>query len=261
MELSLKARSQPIRTVSFVPPMISTGNPDISEIHSAVQKAIDKSEGKQPKKKKSTQPRRRRRLRPPAGQHHRWLDRQPQAGVRRQPGRRPLLRLLTCRTSGWCRACRDHGLAATAPVGFRRASDDLWTDPRGRGRGHLEPARAARGGAGRAAGAEPRARARSWWSTTPPPTAPTSCWRAETDLDVVRLAQNTGGAGGFAVGIERALTHEPDLVWLLDDDTIPTPDAARGAGPRLEGVRRPAAAGLPPCSPARSCGPTAATTR
>ena len=48
-----------------------------------------------------------------------------------------------------------------------------------------------------------------------------------TDLDVVRLATNTGGAGGFAVGIERALTHEPELVWLLDDDTIPTPDAAR----------------------------------
>ena len=47
------------------------------------------------------------------------------------------------------------------------------------------------------------------------------------DLDVVRLSTNTGGAGGFAVGIERALTHEPDLVWLLDDDTIPTPDAAR----------------------------------
>ncbi len=48
----------------------------------------------------------------------------------------------------------------------------------------------------------------------------------ETGLDVVRLEQNTGGAGGFAVGIEQALTHQPDLVWLLDDDTIPTPDAA-----------------------------------
>jgi GT2 family glycosyltransferase len=47
------------------------------------------------------------------------------------------------------------------------------------------------------------------------------------DLDVVRLATNTGGAGGFAVGVERALTHQPDLVWLLDDDTIPTADAAR----------------------------------
>ncbi len=49
---------------------------------------------------------------------------------------------------------------------------------------------------------------------------------AETGLDVTRLTRNTGGAGGFAVGVERALAHEPELVWLLDDDTIPTPDAA-----------------------------------
>ena len=46
------------------------------------------------------------------------------------------------------------------------------------------------------------------------------------DLEVLRLETNTGGAGGFAVGIERALTFEPDLVWLLDDDTVPTPTAA-----------------------------------
>jgi LCP family protein required for cell wall assembly len=50
MQLALKARSQPIRTVSFVPPMISTGHPDISEIHAAVEKAIDRSEGKKTKK-------------------------------------------------------------------------------------------------------------------------------------------------------------------------------------------------------------------
>jgi GT2 family glycosyltransferase len=49
----------------------------------------------------------------------------------------------------------------------------------------------------------------------------------QAGLDVVRLAVNTGGAGGFAVGIDRALTHDPELVWLLDDDTIPTPEAAR----------------------------------
>ncbi len=49
----------------------------------------------------------------------------------------------------------------------------------------------------------------------------------ETGLDVVHLRQNTGGAGGFAVGVEQALTHGPDLVWLLDDDTVPTPGAAR----------------------------------
>jgi LCP family protein required for cell wall assembly len=51
MELSLKARSQPVRTVSFVPPMIATGNPDIDKIHAAVKKAIDRSEGKQSAKK------------------------------------------------------------------------------------------------------------------------------------------------------------------------------------------------------------------
>ncbi len=54
MQLALKARSKPIRTVSFVPPMISTGHPDIDLIHSSVKKAIDRAEGKAPKKKKST---------------------------------------------------------------------------------------------------------------------------------------------------------------------------------------------------------------
>ena len=46
------------------------------------------------------------------------------------------------------------------------------------------------------------------------------------DLELVHLSRNTGGAGGFAAGMERALTFEPDLVWLLDDDTVPTPTAA-----------------------------------
>jgi GT2 family glycosyltransferase len=45
-------------------------------------------------------------------------------------------------------------------------------------------------------------------------------------LEVVHLTANTGGAGGFAAGIERALTLDPELVWLLDDDTVPTATAA-----------------------------------
>jgi GT2 family glycosyltransferase len=45
-------------------------------------------------------------------------------------------------------------------------------------------------------------------------------------LEVVSLRSNTGGAGGFAAGIERALTFDPELVWLLDDDTVATPTAA-----------------------------------
>jgi LCP family protein required for cell wall assembly len=43
-ELAMKARSQPVSTVSFVPPAIDTGNPDIGTIRRMVQRAIDRSE-------------------------------------------------------------------------------------------------------------------------------------------------------------------------------------------------------------------------
>jgi rhamnopyranosyl-N-acetylglucosaminyl-diphospho-decaprenol beta-1,3/1,4-galactofuranosyltransferase len=39
--------------------------------------------------------------------------------------------------------------------------------------------------------------------------------------DLVTLARNLGGAGGFAVGIARALDLGADAIWLMDDDTIP----------------------------------------
>lgn len=43
---------------------------------------------------------------------------------------------------------------------------------------------------------------------------------------LVTLARNTGGAGGFAAGLALALDDETiDFVWLMDDDTIPTPTA------------------------------------
>jgi polyisoprenyl-teichoic acid--peptidoglycan teichoic acid transferase len=45
-ELAMKARSLPVRSVSFVPPAINTSAPDIDKIHAMVQKAIDRSEGK-----------------------------------------------------------------------------------------------------------------------------------------------------------------------------------------------------------------------
>ncbi len=43
--LALKARSQPVSTVSFVPPKIATYDPDIDLIHAMVLEAIAKSEG------------------------------------------------------------------------------------------------------------------------------------------------------------------------------------------------------------------------
>jgi rhamnopyranosyl-N-acetylglucosaminyl-diphospho-decaprenol beta-1,3/1,4-galactofuranosyltransferase len=42
------------------------------------------------------------------------------------------------------------------------------------------------------------------------------------DTTLFELTCNTGGAGGFAVGLAAALERGADLVWLMDDDTIPT---------------------------------------
>jgi rhamnopyranosyl-N-acetylglucosaminyl-diphospho-decaprenol beta-1,3/1,4-galactofuranosyltransferase len=44
-------------------------------------------------------------------------------------------------------------------------------------------------------------------------------------FETVRTARNIGGAGGFALGLERALDHGCDAVWLMDDDTVPDPTA------------------------------------
>jgi rhamnopyranosyl-N-acetylglucosaminyl-diphospho-decaprenol beta-1,3/1,4-galactofuranosyltransferase len=47
-------------------------------------------------------------------------------------------------------------------------------------------------------------------------------------VDLVELPRNTGGAGGFAAGMAVALAdHDPDWIWLMDDDTVPTPSALR----------------------------------
>jgi GT2 family glycosyltransferase len=39
------------------------------------------------------------------------------------------------------------------------------------------------------------------------------------------MPTNTGGAGGFAAGLALALNDGADLVWLMDDDTVPTSTA------------------------------------
>lgn len=43
-QLALAARSKPMRTVSFVPPLIATNHPDVARIQSMVKRAIDRSE-------------------------------------------------------------------------------------------------------------------------------------------------------------------------------------------------------------------------
>jgi GT2 family glycosyltransferase len=44
-------------------------------------------------------------------------------------------------------------------------------------------------------------------------------------VEVVRLEENAGGAGGFARGVARAAQYGHDWLWILDDDTWPEPDA------------------------------------
>jgi GT2 family glycosyltransferase len=44
-------------------------------------------------------------------------------------------------------------------------------------------------------------------------------------LHVLTLPDNQGGAGGFHEGMKRAHAEGADWVWLMDDDTLPRPDA------------------------------------
>lgn len=46
MDLALKAKAQTISSVSLVPPVIYTGNPDYDKVRGLIAKAIDKAEGK-----------------------------------------------------------------------------------------------------------------------------------------------------------------------------------------------------------------------
>ncbi len=53
-------------------------------------------------------------------------------------------------------------------------------------------------------------------------------------VEVLRLERNTGGAGGFHAGLERAVADGADLVWLMDDDGQPTPDCLALLLPHLD---------------------------
>jgi rhamnopyranosyl-N-acetylglucosaminyl-diphospho-decaprenol beta-1,3/1,4-galactofuranosyltransferase len=49
--------------------------------------------------------------------------------------------------------------------------------------------------------------------------------RGFPSVQLTSLTQNTGGAGGFACGMALALADGADLIWLMDDDTVPEPGA------------------------------------
>jgi rhamnopyranosyl-N-acetylglucosaminyl-diphospho-decaprenol beta-1,3/1,4-galactofuranosyltransferase len=43
-------------------------------------------------------------------------------------------------------------------------------------------------------------------------------------VDFVRLNHNTGGAGGFYIGLKTAMAEGYDAAWLMDDDGVPAQD-------------------------------------
>jgi LCP family protein required for cell wall assembly len=55
-ELALDAKAKPVRTVSFVPPAVSTSHPDIDKIHDMVDKALTSAKEKAKKKVKPAAP-------------------------------------------------------------------------------------------------------------------------------------------------------------------------------------------------------------
>ncbi|ALV47590.1 hypothetical protein MB46_10900 [Arthrobacter alpinus] len=48
------------------------------------------------------------------------------------------------------------------------------------------------------------------------------------------LAENSGGAGGFSAGVERALAEGAQWMWLMDDDVTCVPGAIGAFGPWME---------------------------
>ncbi|MFL5909272.1 MAG: glycosyltransferase family 2 protein [Gaiellaceae bacterium] len=62
------------------------------------------------------------------------------------------------------------------------------------------------------------------------------------DLELLEMPQNEGGAGGFHEGMKRATEEGHDWLWLMDDDTIPRPDALErllSALDRMDGLPEP----------------------
>ncbi len=57
---------------------------------------------------------------------------------------------------------------------------------------------------------------------------------ARVPVHLVTLDTNTGGAGGFHAGMQRALEHGADLVWLMDDDGLPCDDCLALLLPLIE---------------------------
>lgn len=50
-------------------------------------------------------------------------------------------------------------------------------------------------------------------------------WLEQLNIQLIALKENTGGAGGFARGMQYAFEQGADYVWMMDDDAVPYPTA------------------------------------
>ena len=50
-------------------------------------------------------------------------------------------------------------------------------------------------------------------------------WLDRPGVEMLDMSQNTGGAGGFAAGLQHALESGAEWVWMMDDDAEPHPEA------------------------------------
>lgn len=50
-------------------------------------------------------------------------------------------------------------------------------------------------------------------------------WLSRNDLELLSLSENTGGAGGFAAGMQAVAERGDPWVWVMDDDACPYEDA------------------------------------
>lgn len=57
-------------------------------------------------------------------------------------------------------------------------------------------------------------------------------------IEYIKLPENIGGAGGFYEGMKVARGYNPDWIWIMDDDTIPTETCLEellNAGTKIKG--------------------------
>jgi rhamnopyranosyl-N-acetylglucosaminyl-diphospho-decaprenol beta-1,3/1,4-galactofuranosyltransferase len=62
---------------------------------------------------------------------------------------------------------------------------------------------------------------------------------AHPAADILTLPSNSGSAGGFGAGAAWAVDHDYEWVWLLDNDSVPAPDAVEELLACYERFERP----------------------